>query len=97
MDFTSLSTIIGLILLLAVTGALKTVRGLFATANDSIELGRDAVNDAVLGWHGQMKFESKKAMTKTYGKAKAYRDENGDFKSHADLMTLLGHTVTEEE
>ncbi len=85
MDFSSLSTILGIIILLAVTGLLKPLRTLFSSLGDDIEVVNKVKGRLVEEWDVDSANQHGKKMNKAMKKAK----DLGEVYTYEDVMAVL--------
>ena len=85
MDFTSLSTIIGIIILLAVSGLLKPLRTLFSSLGGDIEVINEVKGRMVKEWDTDSAIQHAKKMNKVYAKV----EDLGTIKTYEDVMKAL--------
>lgn len=93
MDFTSLVTIVGIIILLAALGWLKPIRQVAAGIGTKIERADEVADMAVDEWHTEAIVNHSKKMTKLYAKAEAI----GTVKTKADILELVKRKAQAEE
>ena len=85
MDFSSLSTIIGIIILLAVSGLLKPLRTLFSSLGGDIEVINEVKGRLIKEWDVDSAISHSKKMNKTMAKAK----DLGEVYTYGDVMKTL--------
>ena len=95
MDFTSLSTIIGIIILLAVFGLLKPLRTLFSSLGGDIEVINEVKTRMIKEWDADSAIQHSKKMNKVYAKA----EDLGTVRTYEDVMKALKakHNKVEED
>ena len=95
MDFTSLSTIIGIIILLAVSGLLKPLRTLFSSFGSDIEVINEVKARLVKEWDADSAIQHAKKMNQVYTKA----EDLGVVRTYEDVMKTLKakHNKVEED
>ena len=95
MDFASLPTIIGIIILLAVSGLLKPLRNLTTNLGNDVDTINEVKSRMVKEWDADSAIQHAKKMNKVYAKA----EDLGTVRTYEDVMAKLKakHNKVEED
>lgn len=91
----SLTLIVGIILLLAVTGLLKPIRNLTTSLGNDVDTLNEVKGRLVKEWDVDSAISHAKKMNKTYAKA----EDLGEVRTYEDVMAKLKakHNKVEED
>ena len=93
MDFASLPTIIGIIILLAALGLLNPIRRLFTGLGAHVDVFNDVTDRKVKKWDVDSQLNHAKVMNKTMVKAR----EMEEVHTYEDVMAVLRAKRREED
>ena len=92
MDFTSITTVLGIIILLASLGLLKPIRNLTTGLGSDVDVVNDVKTRLVKEWDADSAIAHAKKMNKVYDKA----SELGEIRTYEDVMAKLRQARVEE-
>lgn len=92
MDFTSITTVLGIIILLASLGLLKPIRNLTTGLGADVDVVNDVKTRLVKEWDADSAIAHAKKMNKVYDKA----SELGEIRTYEDVMAKLRQARVEE-